>query len=424
MLVGTCNRRDSLQRCMEALRAYPRGFLEIVVSDAGSTDGTRDYLRTQKDLTVILESEKRGQARALNEAARQVQTEFLCWISDDNIVRPEVLLKAVDCLRNDSRLGMLGLKVQDKTGPYAGLPFIGTVAENGVLNCNQGLIRKEVFNAVQGFDEGLRDYLIDRDLTTKILLAGWDVALTKPVAIDHFRDHDADSWISSDSRKERIRNNQKIYLKRYAALSQFGVDLLAKTITGKERFRRRAMGVLIAHWWKKDSEATCQILHAYRLFSRAAFVKSTGANPPGSFCCLRQSLPDHEVLSQARGGANSEEQPDSAILAARIRKHLLRVHCSGTDAVTDLYIRDRSWTQAIVKYLGVRLFSAFCQDQDRLLPIISRLTGLDDHGARQLAGDIQNRKKSREILQSALSKFAPDISRTLPAKSRNAFHLV
>jgi len=415
VLIGTCNRRNHLHQCLDALRTYPKGFLKIIVSDAGSTDGSRDYLKAQNDLTIILESEKRGQARALNEAAGRAQTEFLCWISDDNIVRPEVLMEAVKCLRSDFRLGMLGLKVQDKTGPYAAIPFIGTVAENGVLNCNQGLIRKEVFDAVQGFDEGLRDYLIDRDLTTKVLLAGWDVALTKPVAIDHFRDHDTDSWISSESRKERIRNNQQIYLKRYAALSQFGVGLLVKTIRGKEKLRRHAMRVLIARWWKKESETTCQILHVYHLFSRAAFVKSAGVNPPGSFCCLRQSLPDHDVFFQQGGDVNLEKQPDSTTKAARIRKHLLRVYCAETDAITDLYIRDRSWTTAIVKYLSIRLFSAFCKDQDRLVPIIRRLTGLDDQVVRQLAGDIQNQKKSRQILQSALSKFAPDISKPLPA---------
>ena len=112
---------------------------------------------------------------------------------------------------------------------------------------------------------------------------------------------------------------------------------------------------------------------------------------------------------------NLEKQPDSTTKAARIRKHVLRVYCAETDAITDLYIRDRSWTTAIVKYLSIRLFSALCKDQDRLVPIIRRLTGLDDQVARQLAGDIQNQKKSRQILQSALSKFAPDISKPLPA---------
>lgn len=407
VLVGTCNRRDSLQRCLEALRGYPRGFLEIIVSDAGSTDGSRDYLKMQNDLTIIFEAEKRGQARALNEAAAKVQTEFLCWISDDNVVRPGVLIEAVKCLRNDSRLGMLGLKVQDKTGPYADIAFIGTVAENGVLNCNQGLLRKEVFDAVKGFDEGLRDYLIDRDLTTKVLLAGWDVALTKPVVIDHFRDHDSDSWISSASRKDRIKANQQIYLKRYASLSRIGVQLLVSTIREKEKLRRWVMAGLVARWWKNDTETTCQVLHVYHLFSRAAFVEISEVNPPGAFYCLRQSLPDPEL--QTTKGPDSA----SATLVARIRKHLLRVFCAGTDALGSLYIREKSWTKAIAKLLHLRCHSVWRHDEERLVKLIRRLTGFEDAPARQMAADMRNRETSRQTLRADLAEFSPELSRLL-----------
>ena len=218
VVVGTCNRRELLQRCLAAVLGEGRGFASLVVIDAGSTDGTRDYLQTQNDIQVVLEKERNGQAWALNRAAEQSECDYLCWLSDDNVLRPGALRHAVEVLDRDPTIGLVSLKVRDATGPSAHLPFIGAVGSTGVLNCNQGVVRGGLFRELGGFDEKLRDYFIDNDLTTRVLLAGSDVVFTKEVAIDHFRQHEEDSWIGAKERKGRIALNKRLYEAKYERL--------------------------------------------------------------------------------------------------------------------------------------------------------------------------------------------------------------
>ena len=405
VLIGTCNRIEHLQRCIDSLREYPPDFLRIVVSDAGSTDGTPIYLKTQKDVRVILETEKRGQARALNEAARGVHTEFLCWISDDNVIRPQVLIDAVKCLQSDHRLGMLGLKVKDKTGPYSRLPFIGGVSETGIYNCNQGLLRRETFESVGGFDEELRDYMIDSDLTTKILLAGWDVALTKETAIEHYRDHDTDSWITSASRQERIAKNRKIYFERYAALCQISVDILVRTIAEKERLRKRAVVGLALLSGKGDAETVSHALRAYHLFLRSAFMDKSQVNPAGASYCLRQSLPAGVADRLSGDSLGPKNRRDLSTMVTRISKTLFRAHCARFDVLSVLYIQDRSWAKALSKFVFLSWYDHRYNQTERLIHMIRAVTNFNELESRHMAKDIHNQKKCRRLLEAYLREY-------------------
>jgi len=218
VLIGTCNRLELLERCLESVLAEGRDFVSVLVIDAGSTDGTRAFLESRHDISTVFETERRGQAWALNRAAEKSETGYLCWLSDDNVLRPGALRHAVQVLDRDSTIGLVSLKVRDATGPSAHLPFIGAVGSTGVLNCNQGVVRGGLFRELGGFDEKLRDYFIDNDLTTRVLLAGSDVVFTKEVAIDHFRQHEEDSWIGAKERKGRIALNKRLYEAKYERL--------------------------------------------------------------------------------------------------------------------------------------------------------------------------------------------------------------
>src|SRR5665213_1793118 len=44
IVLGTCNRLASLRRCLDSIVAQTRTPFVVHVTDAGSTDGTQDYL--------------------------------------------------------------------------------------------------------------------------------------------------------------------------------------------------------------------------------------------------------------------------------------------------------------------------------------------------------------------------------------------
>lgn len=209
IVCGTYNRRDQIERLVESVARETRLPHILYVTDAGSTDGTIEYLQSVASDTVrpIFVGELLGQAKAYNDVFRQVTTPYVCWVSDDNEIVNNGLDKAVEILRKDDRIGMVGLKVRDKDGPFVKAPYIGGVSQIGVLNVNQGMLPTEVMHAVGGFSEEFRDYGIDPDLTAKVLFGGWDIVYTRDVAIHHFRNWAEDTQ-SEDYKKLQAKHDR------------------------------------------------------------------------------------------------------------------------------------------------------------------------------------------------------------------------
>lgn len=218
IVIGTFNRVELLQKCLNALIGKIKSPHEIIVIDAGSTDGTLKYLNSLPRVQVIRDDKLIGQAQSLNRVFKTLQSKYTCWLSDDNIVMDGILDSAVEILEQNLDIGMIALKVKDITGPHIKVPYIGGIWPTGVLNCNQGMLRTDLLQRVGGFSEEFRDYGIDPDLTTKVLLSGYKVAYSRHVAIHHYRDHETVSWLDQESRKQRLKMARALYQRKYATL--------------------------------------------------------------------------------------------------------------------------------------------------------------------------------------------------------------
>jgi GT2 family glycosyltransferase len=218
VVLGTFNRLDQLQRCVSSILEQTRTPTVVYITDAGSTDGTVEYLQAiaSENVVPVLVGKKLGQAKAYNDVFMQVQTEYVCWLSDDNEVINNGLDRAVRILDSDASIGMVGLKTRDKQGPFVGVPYIGGISEAGILNVNQGMLRTSLLKKVGGFSEKFRDYGIDPALTAEVLLTGYKVVYTKLIALNHYRNWSEDpqsenyQWL-----KERNARARKLYQETY-----------------------------------------------------------------------------------------------------------------------------------------------------------------------------------------------------------------
>jgi GT2 family glycosyltransferase len=223
IVCGTFNRCDQIERLVDSVIRETRIPFQLYITDAGSTDGTIEYLNSIRDPRVhpVLVGKLLGQARAYNDVFMKVDTPYVCWVSDDNEIFDHGLDKAVEILKQDKRIGMVGLKVRDKIGPFVKAPYIGGVSSIGILNVNQGVLPTPVLHALGGFSEEFRDYGIDPDLTAKVLFLGFDVVYTRDVAIHHFRnwseDKDSPEYKKLQEKHERFR---KLYEETYSPYSQ------------------------------------------------------------------------------------------------------------------------------------------------------------------------------------------------------------
>ena len=213
VVLGTYNRLESLKRCVASVLAQTRTPFVLHVTDAGSTDGTVEYLQSVASARVvpILAGERLGQARAYNEVFATDTTPYVVWISDDNAIVNGGLDVAVRILDGLPRVGMVAVKVKDVEGPAVSAPYLGGISSIGVLNVNQGLLRTPILHHVGGFSERFRDYGIDPDLTAKVLFSGWDIAYTRAVGIHHHR-----AWADGSEAGAAQRARQQGYVRLYA----------------------------------------------------------------------------------------------------------------------------------------------------------------------------------------------------------------
>jgi GT2 family glycosyltransferase len=151
---------------------------EVMVADNGSEDGTRSCVErwTQHDprFHLVDASARRGAAAARNMAVRSARGRLLAFCDADDVVRPgwvdamRAALADADLVAGVFDFGALdgsndSLTVPAATRQLGFLPF--------GLSANLA-VRREVFESVDGFDEGLSPEE-DVDLCWRLQLAGY-----------------------------------------------------------------------------------------------------------------------------------------------------------------------------------------------------------------------------------------------------------
>lgn len=85
IISGTYNRLEYLKAMVASARKSmpPRIDYEFVITDGGSTDGTLEWMKDQKDIRVIEHGELRGAIKAFNDAGAAATGDYLIPANDD-----------------------------------------------------------------------------------------------------------------------------------------------------------------------------------------------------------------------------------------------------------------------------------------------------------------------------------------------------
>jgi N-acetylglucosaminyl-diphospho-decaprenol L-rhamnosyltransferase len=195
-----------LARCLRTL-ADSRGvsLARIVVVDNASDDGSADDLArdlpADLPLVTIRNEENRGFAAACNQGAALGDAAHLLFLNPDTEVYPDTLVTALAALEEDpASRAICGGRLQRPDGTFAlsasRFPTLGNVV-GGVLRLPGlvprhlrpdelrssrtvdqvigafFLVRRDVFEALGGFDERYFVYYEEVDLARRALAQGW-----------------------------------------------------------------------------------------------------------------------------------------------------------------------------------------------------------------------------------------------------------
>jgi GT2 family glycosyltransferase len=201
------NLRSTVRNLQETLRHDS----EILVVDDRSSDGSTDFLKSNSfknghpDIHMVRCKRRLGVARARNLGAARSRGDYLVFADAHNVFPPRWQNQLIELLANRTvgavapaicdlespknkgfGLGLTGPDLEvEWLGQRGNRPYPVPFLPGGCL-----AMRRDTFDAVGGFDEGLIRYGVeDCELSLRLWLLGYELLLVPTVTVAHlFRD--------------------------------------------------------------------------------------------------------------------------------------------------------------------------------------------------------------------------------------------
>ena len=167
-----------LAEALHSVRDQTLSDVELVVVDDGSTEA--ETIREPDGVaaagTQVIRSENRGLSAARNLGIRHTRGEYICCLDADDALVPSWLDRAVAQLDGDRGVGFVSHWLEtfgDEQGEWTpGRIDLGALLDKNTVN-GAALFRREIIDAVGGFDESMRDGCEDWEFWIRVIEAGY-----------------------------------------------------------------------------------------------------------------------------------------------------------------------------------------------------------------------------------------------------------
>lgn len=204
------NTREFLRDCLHSIGSQDfSGVIKVWVVDNGSTDGSPQMVLSEyPDVNLVWNDGNIGYSKACNQAARNTGEDVLFFMNSDVSLRADTVRKVLTHLEGHPEVGIVGPRILNSDGSlqyscrefpsikdafvhaFLGLFSARNTASarykkmdwahdqemrvDWVSGCFMA-VRRDVFEAVGGFDEDYFMYVEDVDICWRATRAGWAV---------------------------------------------------------------------------------------------------------------------------------------------------------------------------------------------------------------------------------------------------------
>lgn len=224
IIIVNYNSRSLIEQCLVSVdRAIVGINTEIIIVDNNSNDGSKEYLPLKfTNVKFIFNDANLGFAKACNQGFRISSGRFVLFLNPDTILSETCLKDCISFFESHPDAGALGVRMLDGKGVFLkeskrGLPspstsfyklfglaavfpasktmakyYEGHLSENennpvDVLSGAFIMIKREVFEKVNGFDESFFMYGEDIDLSLRITQQGYKNYYLGKVSVTHLK---------------------------------------------------------------------------------------------------------------------------------------------------------------------------------------------------------------------------------------------
>ena len=249
-----------LELCLKSVEAAIETIdAEIIVIDNNSPDDSCDMVKQLfPSVTLIENKENFGFSKGNNIGVNKAKGQYLCILNPDTVVAEDTFTKLIDFADSKSNLGIIGCQLIDGKGKYlpeskrniptpkvafkkilgddkayyANQVEVNAIGEVDILVGAFMLIKKEVYDAVGGFDEDYFMYGEDIDLSYKILKQGYSNYYYGKTTVIHFK---GESTLKDAKYAKRFYGAMQIFYEKhfkknsfFSVLVRLGIKLASK----------------------------------------------------------------------------------------------------------------------------------------------------------------------------------------------------
>jgi GT2 family glycosyltransferase len=249
IIIVNFNTKDLTKACLDSIRKWSEGGAwEIIVVDNGSTDGSRQMLKTFPDMTLILNKKNLGFAKANNKGIKIAKGKYILLLNSDTEIRQDSIQTMLRFMDGHPKAGASTSRLDLTNGamdpachrgfptPWAALTyFIGL--ENlfpasrlfgryhmGYKNMTVPhqvdaisgaffMVRRQALDQVGLLDEEYFMYAEDIDLSYRLKTHGWEIWFNPEASVLHKKKQ---SGRSHTSRTQQVE--AEIYFHTYNRL--------------------------------------------------------------------------------------------------------------------------------------------------------------------------------------------------------------
>jgi len=224
VIVINYNSKLLLEQCLISVRKAGTGIdSEIIVVDNNSSDGSKEYLLPKfADVIFIFNDSNLGFAKACNQGFKISSGNYVLFLNPDTILSETCLKDCISFFGTHADAGAVGVRMLDDKGNFLkeskrGLPspstsfykLFGLTAifpgsktigkyyqghlpenENNPVDILSGafmMIKREVFEKANGFDESFFMYGEDIDLSLRITQLGYKNYYLGKISVTHLK---------------------------------------------------------------------------------------------------------------------------------------------------------------------------------------------------------------------------------------------
>jgi GT2 family glycosyltransferase len=267
IIIQTNNNLHNNIICLEGIRDYTSSEpYEIIVIDNNSTDRTREWLKQQWDIKLILNDENMGFSKGYNSGIEHADKENdILLLSSDVKVTPRWLDNLKVCLYSDNSIGAVS-SITNQCTNYQGITvqyedideMISFAFRNNVSKPEkweetptlQGfcmLIKREITKKIGNLDEGftLESYGCD-DLCMRIINEGYKLMLCNDSFVYNIESEAFEKDYKS-SLKARIVNKQR-FKEKWGAISA-GKEIKGQLLNSEfiEKYQKDLNDIPLSH---------------------------------------------------------------------------------------------------------------------------------------------------------------------------------